>query len=98
MKKYNVLVCRFIGCASPLHHNTGVLSGPVLTVIMVVQIRSANMVSSTSVEQDDPHRTEVRRQPNEVNLTKGYVQGVGEVASAVLYGKSFGGRKKCFTL
>ena len=92
LKKYNVPVCRFIGCASPLHHNTGVLSGPVLTVIMVVQIRSANMVSSTSVEQDDPHRTEVRRQPNEVNLTKGYVKGVGEVESAVLNGKSVGER------
>ena len=48
MKKYNVLVCRFIGCASALHHNSGILSGPVLGVIMVVQIWSANIVPSSA--------------------------------------------------
>ena len=48
LKKYSVLVCRFIGRASPLHHNSGVLSGPVLSVMIVVQIWSANMLSSSA--------------------------------------------------
>ena len=48
LKKYNVLVCRFIGCASPLHHNSGILSGPVLNVTIVVQIWFANMVRSSA--------------------------------------------------
>ena len=47
LKKYSVLVCRFRR-ASPLHHNCGVLSGPVLGVIIVVQIWSANMLSSSA--------------------------------------------------
>ena len=48
LKKYNVLVCKFTGCASPLYHNSGILSGPVLNVIMIVQICFANMVCSSA--------------------------------------------------
>ena len=58
LKKYSVLVDRFLGCASPLHHNSGVLSGPVLTVIMAVQIWSANMVSSFACHSTSSRNTQ----------------------------------------